>query len=251
MKWLNVFTQKSCPVCPVFKNGKNENWTAEKSVVVSLSSLSSLPGSKSCNNKPFFFRPSRPLSCRKRRLCQGLTLRAALLSMPVSSRKLDDRHASRPSGRASPTLTKSPLLPAKMLCGRGTEITSGGGSEQKYFHTGKRGNAERLSGNLPELLPTTFTPENAKTISVFFPVCRCGNPQFTDKASGISLAFSYSIVCAATMRASPAVLEGRMGVVSQLPPAKGLDALWTLLVSARRFASRAPAKGKNHETQKC
>ena len=38
---------------------------------------------------------------------------------------------------------------------------------------------------------------------------------------------------------------------SHLHPAKGLSDLWTPQIRARRFTSRTPMKGKNHEQQKC
>jgi hypothetical protein len=57
---------------------------------------------------------------------KGRPCRVTLLSMPVTARKLADRHASRPLGRAPRPLTFAAWIPAINLCGRETEMTPSG-----------------------------------------------------------------------------------------------------------------------------
>ena len=57
---------------------------------------------------------------------KGKRWRVAPLLMPVPARMFADRHASRPSGRATRPLTFTALLPAINACGRGTEMTPSG-----------------------------------------------------------------------------------------------------------------------------
>ena len=183
-------------------------------------------------------RPSRPLSCRKRRLCQGQALPGCFANLDMR------RHAS--DGKCSRARD---------------EDASGGGSEQRYSIR-RKNKKQKTKGRtssflfpgffLPSCFPHDAAPALTQgkgirfleiSVSVFYrKAAACFHGMYP--SSVIFPRQSRNFTASGLYPPSTPVSLGRMGVVSQLHPARGH--LWT--PAARRYTSRA--KGKIHERQK-